>query len=93
MPDRRSHLVNRRGRGGGRSGTTGTRPRARRGAIVAIVGVLFTGLVAFMALSIDFSRLANLRFELQQAADAGAHGGAMGLAFNDVLYPGRPRLL
>ena len=55
------------------------RPRlkARRGAIVAIVGLLFIGLVAVGAMSIDMERLGVLRAELQNSADAGAHAGAV----------------
>lgn len=55
------------------------RPRlkARRGAIVMIVGMLFIGLVAIGAMSIDMGRLGVLRAELQVSADAGAHAGAV----------------
>lgn len=54
--------------------------KARRGAIVMIAGLLFVGLVAIAAMSIDMSRLGVLRAELQVAADAGAHAGAVQIA-------------
>jgi uncharacterized membrane protein len=53
------------------------RLKARRGAIVMIAGLLFIGMVAIAAMSIDMSRLGVLRAELQVAADAGAHAGAV----------------
>jgi hypothetical protein len=60
---------------GGRAGvrTAGPRLKARRGAIVALVGVFFAAVIAIGALTWDMSRLANLKAELQQSADAGAH--------------------
>lgn len=44
-----------------------------------IVGLLYLGMVAIAAVSIDLARLGALRAELQIAADAGAHAGAVQL--------------
>jgi len=54
--------------------------KARRGAVVVLVGLMMVALVSVSAISIDFSRLWTLRNELQTAADAGAHAGAVQLA-------------
>jgi hypothetical protein len=43
--------------------------------MVVLTGVLVLATVAIGALTIDFSRLANLKAELQTSADAGAHAG------------------
>ncbi len=51
--------------------------KARRGALLYVVGLLIVGLVTVSAIVIDMSRLSNLSAELQVAADAGAHAGAV----------------
>jgi Flp pilus assembly protein TadG len=53
--------------------------KARRGAVVVILGIMVVALVSITAISIDFSRLWALRNELQTAADAAAHAGAIQL--------------
>ena len=53
--------------------------KARRGAVIVMVGIMMVTLVSISAISIDFSRLWALRNELQTAADAGAHAGAIQL--------------
>src|SRR5689334_9002881 len=55
------------------------RMKARRGAVVVLLGIMIVALVSVSAISIDFSRLWTLRNELQTAADAGAHAGAIQL--------------
>ena len=55
------------------------RLKARRGAVVVMLGIMIVALVSVSAVSIDFSRLWTLRNELQTAADAGAHAGAVQL--------------
>lgn len=55
------------------------RLKARRGAIVVIVGVMIVALMAITALSLDFSRMWSLRNELQTSADAAALAGAIQL--------------
>ena len=52
---------------------------ARRGAILALVGVLVLAMMGFAALAADFGRLDNLKADLQTAADAGALAGAVEL--------------
>ena len=54
--------------------------KARRGAVIVMVGIMMVTLVGISAISIDFSRLWALRNELQTSADAGAHAGAVQLA-------------
>src|SRR5687767_12096847 len=53
--------------------------RARRGAVVVMLGIMMVALVSVSAISIDFSRLWALRNELQTSADAAAHAGAIQL--------------
>jgi hypothetical protein len=53
--------------------------RARRGAVVVMLGIMMVTLVSVSAVSIDFSRLWTLRNELQTSADAAAHAGAIQL--------------
>jgi hypothetical protein len=53
--------------------------RARRGAIVVLLGIMAVTLMSISAISIDFSRLWALRNELQTSADAAAHAGALQL--------------
>ncbi|HEX6315384.1 MAG TPA: TadG family pilus assembly protein [Gemmatimonadaceae bacterium] len=53
--------------------------KARRGAIVVMLGIMIVALVSISAISIDFSRLWALRNELQTSADAAAHAGAIQL--------------
>ena len=54
--------------------------KARRGAVVVMLGIMIVALVAVAAVAIDFSRLWTLRNELQTSADAAAHAGAIQLA-------------
>jgi hypothetical protein len=58
------------------------RLRARRGAMLMIVGLFFIGLIAVGTMSIDMSRLGNLQAELQVSADAGAHAGMVQYLIN-----------
>jgi type II secretory pathway pseudopilin PulG len=53
--------------------------KARRGAVVVMLGIMMVALVSVTAVSIDFSRLWALRNELQTSADAAAHAGAVQL--------------
>jgi hypothetical protein len=53
--------------------------KARRGAVIVMVGIMMVTLVGISAVSIDFSRLWALRNELQTSADAAAHAGAIQL--------------
>jgi type II secretory pathway pseudopilin PulG len=55
------------------------RLKARRGAVVVMLGIMMVALVSVAAVAIDFSRLWALRNELQTAADAAAHAGAIQL--------------
>jgi Flp pilus assembly protein TadG len=50
--------------------------RNRKGAFIVVFGVMFTALVAVMAVAIDFSRIWTMRNELQTSADAAALAGA-----------------
>lgn len=68
-----------RARGAGSRRSKNARLQARKGAVVAILGIIITSMVAVSALAIDFSRLWTLRNELQTAADAGAMAGAIQL--------------
>ena len=53
--------------------------RARRGAVVVLLGIIIVALFSVSAVAIDFSRLWTLRNELQTSADAAAHAGAIQL--------------
>ena len=53
--------------------------KARRGAVVVMLGIMMVTLVSVSAIAIDFSRLFALRNELQTSADAAAHAGAIQL--------------
>jgi type II secretory pathway pseudopilin PulG len=53
--------------------------KARRGAVVVMLGIMIAALVSISAISIDFSRLWALRNELQTSADAAALAGAIQL--------------
>jgi hypothetical protein len=53
--------------------------KARRGAVIVILGIMAMALMSISAISIDFSRLWTLRNELQTSADAAAHAGAIQL--------------
>jgi hypothetical protein len=55
------------------------RMKARRGAVIVMVGIMMVTLVSVSAVSIDFSRLWSLRNELQTSADASALAGAIQL--------------
>ena len=55
------------------------RLKARRGAVVVLVGIMMVSLISISAISIDFSRMWALRNELQTSADAAAHAGAIQL--------------
>ena len=54
--------------------------KARRGAVIVMLGIMIVTLVGISAISIDFSRLWSLRNELQTSADAAAHAGAVQLS-------------
>src|SRR5262245_4061154 len=54
-----------------------------RGAILVQVTVAMLGLLAFSVLVIDYGILWSSRRQAQNAADAGALAGAIGLAFDD----------
>jgi Flp pilus assembly protein TadG len=54
-----------------------------RGAILIQVAVAMLGLLAFSMLVIDYGILWSSRRQAQNAADAGALAGAIGLAFDD----------
>jgi Flp pilus assembly protein TadG len=54
-----------------------------RGAILIQVAVAMLGLLAFSMLVIDYGILWSARRQAQNAADAGALAGAIGLAFDD----------
>jgi hypothetical protein len=58
-----------------------TMPRfkARRGAVVVLLGIMIIALMALVAMALDFSRLWSLKNELQTSADAGALAGAIQL--------------
>jgi hypothetical protein len=53
--------------------------KARRGAVIVMVGIMMVSLVSISAISIDFSRMWSLRNELQTSADAAALAGAIQL--------------
>lgn len=55
------------------------RLKARRGAVVVLLGIMAVALVAISAIAIDFSRIWSMRNELQTSADAAAHAGAIQL--------------
>ena len=60
------------------SGRAARRPRrARRGAMIPLVGVLLVAMVGMLALAVDFGRLENLKADLQTTADAAALAGAV----------------
>lgn len=44
--------------------------KARRGAVVVLLGIMMGALMSISAIAIDFSRLWTLRLELQTSADA-----------------------
>lgn len=53
--------------------------KARRGAVIVMLGIMMVALMSVAAVAIDFSRLWTLRNELQTSADAAAHAGAIQL--------------
>lgn len=55
------------------------RLEGRRGAVVVLLAIMMVAVLAITAIAMDFSRLWALRNELQTAADAGAHAGALQL--------------
>lgn len=57
--------------------------RRERGAAIVQVAVAVLGLTAFSVLVIDYGVVWVARRQAQNAADAGAHGGAVSLAFED----------
>lgn len=65
----------------------GLRLRARRGALVLMLGVFFSSTVVLGALTFDFARLANFKAELQNAADAAAHAGVSRMTLACVALP------
>lgn len=54
--------------------------KARRGAIIVMLGIIAVAMMSVTAISIDFSRMWTLRNELQTSADAAAHAGAVQLS-------------
>jgi hypothetical protein len=56
--------------------------------MIVYLGVFFTTCVILGALTFDFSRLANLKAELQTSADAGAHRGALRMVADQCFDPG-----
>ncbi len=64
------------------------RLRNRRGAFAIITAVVFMAMVMIGAVAIDFSRLWTLKNELQTAADAAAHAGAIALQPSRYTGPG-----
>jgi hypothetical protein len=57
--------------------------RDERGMSLVFVGVGFMGFVAATMLAIDVGMLMTARSQAQNSADAGAHAGAVALAFDD----------
>jgi Flp pilus assembly protein TadG len=57
--------------------------RDERGMSLVFVGIGFLGFVAATMLAIDVGMLMTARSEAQNSADAGAHAGAVALAFDD----------
>ena len=55
------------------------RLKNRRGAFAIITAIVFMSMVMVGAVAVDFSRLWTLKNEMQTAADAGAHAGAIEL--------------
>jgi len=53
--------------------------RDRRGATLVLVALSMTVVLGFAAFAADLSQMAAYRSELQRAADAGAHAGAIQL--------------
>jgi hypothetical protein len=53
------------------------------GAVLVHVGFMLAGLIAFSAFVTDYGILWVSRRQAQNAADASAHAGAVGLGFND----------
>jgi Flp pilus assembly protein TadG len=62
--------------------TASSRWRDERGAVLVMVAVCLVVLTAFSALTIDYGVLWVGRAQAQTAADAGAHAGAIALAFD-----------
>ena len=56
-----------------------TRGKNRRGATLVLVALSMTVVLGFSAFAVDLSQMAAYRSELQRAADAGAHAGAIQL--------------
>ncbi len=56
--------------------------RSDRGAVLVHVAVCLLALTAFSALAVDFGVLWVARAQAQNSADAGAHAGAVALAFD-----------
>ena len=57
--------------------------RNERGMTLLFVGVGFTAFMAATTLAIDVGMVMTARSQAQNAADAGAHAGAVALVFND----------
>ena len=51
--------------------------RERRGATLVVVAIMFTMLVSFAALGLDFSRMYSFKNEIKRSADAGAMSFAL----------------
>lgn len=61
-------------------------PRSdRRGATLVLVAILMVALVGFGGIAIDYSRMYVYQSQLQNAADAGAHSGAVDLLHGHTL--------
>ena len=58
-------------------------PRSRRGAILVIFALTFTGLILFLGLVVDGGIIYFERRKAQAAADAGAYSGALELLHNN----------
>jgi uncharacterized membrane protein len=55
------------------------RGKNRRGATLVLVALSMTVVLGFTAMAVDLSQMGAYRSELQRAADAGAHAGAIQL--------------
>lgn len=66
-----------------RPGRPGNHNHDERGMTLAFVAIGFAGLFAASILAIDLGVLMTARSQAQNSADAGAHAGAVALAFED----------
>ena len=79
---RRSPRWNRRSRRAPGRSEVAVSLRSDRGAVLVHVAVCLLALTAFSALAVDFGVLWVARAQAQNSADAGAHAGAVALAFD-----------